>query len=511
MQNVDPKLARTISWIAGAVAIVVAITLPLGYFSISYQYQLGMLDAQADINSRIASQVINANPEIWRFMTGRLEGFLSRRPSGGYGEVRRIVDNDNNIIAQSVDVLDSPTITRSAELLDSGIVVGRIEIVRSLRPLLIRTAGVAFFALLLSWMAYLSLKILPLRALKRALAENTRLLREAERRASEYAQLFEETGQRAQEQTALSTIANVASQSLEIHEMLQSALDKTLEATKRTVGIVRLKDGATGRLRVVGHKGISETYANALDNEDRIGRKALAVLLTGEIRLLSNPSPAEFMDDSRVEGLQSRLWVPIQARGKILGVLTVASKVIQPFESGEIELLKAIGNIFGTAVANSRLFEETEQRAKEQEALNVIAKATSQSLHRDELLEIALNKVLEMIGRERVSIRLKDPVTGAVQLVAHRGFSQEEVEDLLRRVPHKASDQVFASGQPLVVNNRPEIRDPQSLLPHSYAVAWIPIKAGAKVLGVLGIAAGRPVPFMQREVDVLQAVWDMIW
>ncbi len=43
---------------------------------------------------------------------------------------------------------------------------------------------------------------------------------------------------------------------------------------------------------------------------------------------------------------------------------------------------------------------DLEQRAKEQAALNVIAKATSRSLDRDELLDIALQKVLEATGRE---------------------------------------------------------------------------------------------------------------
>ena len=46
MQIADSKLARTVSASAGAVAIVFAMVMPLGYFSISYQYQVGMLDAQ---------------------------------------------------------------------------------------------------------------------------------------------------------------------------------------------------------------------------------------------------------------------------------------------------------------------------------------------------------------------------------------------------------------------------------------------------------------------------------
>src|SRR6266508_426538 len=342
MQNVDSRLARTISWIAATVAILVAVALPFGYFSVSYQYELGMLDAQAEINGRIASQVINANPEMWRFMNQRLEEFLSRRPRSGFAEIRRIVDNDNKIIAQSVDALDSPTITRAAELRDSGVVVGRIEIVRSLRPLLIRTGGAASFGLLLGWTVFVSLKIFPLRALNRALAENAGLLGEAERRANEYARLFEETAQLAQKQTALSAIANAASQSLQIHEMLQNALEKTLEVTKRTIGIIRLQDDITGQLRVAAHKGISEAYANALESKGRVSRKALEVFATGEIHIVTSRLPGERREDSS-EGIQSAVWVPIRGHGQILGVLTVGSRIVQDFESREIELLEAVG------------------------------------------------------------------------------------------------------------------------------------------------------------------------
>jgi signal transduction histidine kinase len=183
--------------------------------------------------------------------------------------------------------------------------------------------------------------------------------------AMENRELFEECRRSAQEQAALSAIAIAASQSLELNEMLHNALAKTLEVTRRTVGIVRLKDNVTGRLRVVGHRGISQAYAEALDAEQRIGRKALEVLSTGKINVMDAPAPEELMADSRDEGIRSRLWVPIQAHGQILGVLTVASKVTQPFDPSEIELLKAIGSIFGTAVANARLYHQVSQKMEE--------------------------------------------------------------------------------------------------------------------------------------------------
>jgi len=441
MQPVDSKLTRTVSGIAATVAIIVAFILPLSYYSTAYQYQVGMLQAEAEINARLASQIINANPELWRFMSERLHEFLSRRPTDLYPELRRIVDNDNKMVVQNADALDSPRIMRSAELRDSGVVVGRIEIVRSLRPVLVRTAGVALFALLLSCMAYAALKIFPLRALNRALAENTRLLGQTERTAGE--------------QAALGAIAMAASQSLDIDEMLQRALEKTLEVTKRTVGIVRLKDDVTGRLRVASYKGVSESYANALDAQQRIGRIALEVLSTGEMRILNSPSsPAERMEDSRAEGVQSRVWVPIQAQGRILGVLTVGSKIIQPFDIGEIELLKTIGSIFGSAVANAELHEKTQHDLQRIQALRQIDQAITSTMDLQTRIKILLEKIdLFFPYPSATAIRLVDKQTGGLEFLACRHMDETAWKRRVKVSPGVRAKQVIATKTPVIERN----------------------------------------------------------
>ena len=160
--------------------------------------------------------------------------------------------------------------------------------------------------------------------------------------------------------------------------------------------------------------------------------------------------------------------------------------------------------------ATQTALEESGRRIKEQEALIAVATAVSQSLRLDELLEIVLEKVLEVSRRERVSIRLKNPDTGEIALVAHRGFSEEEINNLRGIVKHKITDQVFATGKAIVINKRSESPPSQPLLPQSQSVAWVPIKSGVKVVGILGVAASRPTPFSPREVDLLQAIGSVI-
>jgi GAF domain-containing protein len=209
-------------------------------------------------------------------------------------------------------------------------------------------------------------------------------------------------------------------------------------------------------------------------------------------------------------GIRSIMTAPLRAQEKIIGALVVLDQLGRIYSDSEIALVQTFADQAALALENARLLGETRSRAEEQEALNIIARATSESLDRDELLKIALDKVLEVTRRERVSIRLRDPVTGRVTLAAHKGFSQEEINDLLQRTRHEATEQVLASGQPLVVNNRQELHSTESLLPGSFSVAWIPMRARGWVVGILGISASTRVSFSDREVEFLQAIANVI-
>ncbi|HEY3306085.1 MAG TPA: GAF domain-containing protein [Candidatus Binatia bacterium] len=493
--------------------------------------------------------------------------------------------------------------------------------------------------------------------------------------ALESARLFEETKRQAQEKAALNTIATAVSQSLDVQQILNIAIEKVLEVTGRERGYIRLKDLVTGEVTLAAHKGISEEYANVLIHQRTPGGKTDQVFTTGKPVIINDPTAIPLKGETRREGQNVVAWIPVKARGEVIGILNVASARLVPFSTQEVELLQSIGNVIGVAlenawlykesqqhhdiqkllkevsqdvtvlgldrsltkiadkvremfkvdiadfriieagaakyigrsgqwsellvgsgkmrgrmkwilehrtpliipdinvetnlpsgdsirhlglrgflavpllsrsaevigvlraltylprdfrpeqvdflqqlangvaiaIENARLFEETVQRAQEQAALSAIATATSQSLHIDEMLHLALDKVLEVTGREKGYIRLKDPLTGDVKLAAHRGISDKYVTLLQRRTPGGKSDQVFETGEPVIINApekallREETRDEGNS-----SIAWIPLKAHGKVVGILNVSTAQSGFFTSREVDLLQAIGNVI-
>ena len=169
MTQSNSRLVPNATWLAGALAGLIALAFPLAYFSLSYEYQVASMQTEAEFNAASISLLINANPELWQFEEHRLQGQLTEQTKTDLPESRRIVDAKGKLIAQSQDKFDALYLARTADLLDSGRRVGRFELSRSLRPLLLNTAIAGLLGLLLGGLAFMIFRTYPLRALKRAL------------------------------------------------------------------------------------------------------------------------------------------------------------------------------------------------------------------------------------------------------------------------------------------------------------------------------------------------------
>lgn len=163
-------LHRTISRVAIVIAAVVACCLPAGYFALSYQYQTGTMQSEAEFNATLTTQYIALNPEMWQFQVLRLKALIETDHTERLlPEKRRILSLNNQVIAETLVPLDKPIITARTPLFDAGKTVGYFEVSRSLRPLLLKTISVALLALGLAIAVFAVLKILPMRALRLAL------------------------------------------------------------------------------------------------------------------------------------------------------------------------------------------------------------------------------------------------------------------------------------------------------------------------------------------------------
>src|SRR4051812_8839303 len=175
------RMERHISTVAAIVACAVALLLPGIYLMVGYKSQHAILMTEAEMNAQLVTDLINTNPDLWEVQILRLETLLGRRPKDRHPEWRAVHNLKGEMVAEVRDAIDSPLISESVDVRDSGRTVGHLQIARSMRPLIIETAVLALLSIALGIAAFVALKVLPLRALRTALDS---LLEEQKRSAA---------------------------------------------------------------------------------------------------------------------------------------------------------------------------------------------------------------------------------------------------------------------------------------------------------------------------------------
>ena len=165
---------------------------------------------------------------------------------------------------------------------------------------------------------------------------------------------------------ALNEVSAIVSQSLELQDILKAATDKVREVMDLEVALVFLLDEDSQELVLKVYQGVSEEFTAGLEGlkmgEGFNGR----VAQTGEPLLVEDASqdPRLTRDVVKREGLQAELIVPLKAKAKVVGTLTVATRGSRQFKDEEVELLATIGRQIGIAIENARLYQKERMMAE---------------------------------------------------------------------------------------------------------------------------------------------------
>ncbi len=185
MQLRISNVIHTTNILTAILSVIIAVSIPAIYFSVGYIKLSSFLSMETEINAHDLTSMINQNPLWWHYETMRMEEFLARRPIDKTKERRCIINTKDVLLAEVDDKPDLPLIKHSRNLLDSGRIVGRIEISRSLRHLLVSTVYSTLLGIITGLLIYGYIRRVPLRALSDLLGNLNKLTRTLEQRVAE--------------------------------------------------------------------------------------------------------------------------------------------------------------------------------------------------------------------------------------------------------------------------------------------------------------------------------------
>lgn len=175
-----------------------------------------------------------------------------------------------------------------------------------------------------------------------------------------YASLESRVRARTRELSAMNAIAGVVSASLDLHEIMEAALDKVLELMSMDGGTAYRLSAAGETLILTARRGrasrdlpeLRHLPLSMISSRDALAQGAIVLPVQG---LPEN----DLWRDARHEGWRQVVLVPLVSKEELLGVMALMSFTERRIAHSELALLTAIGSQIGVAVENGRLYQES--------------------------------------------------------------------------------------------------------------------------------------------------------
>jgi GAF domain-containing protein/ligand-binding sensor domain-containing protein/two-component sensor histidine kinase len=319
---------------------------------------------------------------------------------------------------------------------------------------------------------------------------------------------------RTRELSVLNAISTAVSQSLDLSETLNEALQKTLELMEMDSGGIYLLDHESGLLSIAAHYGLSETFKEEIDHLQPGEGFSGHVVTSGQPLVVK-----DIFEDPRLtrqavieEGLRSLAVVPLNTKGTTLGTLFAVTHSLREFEERDLQLLTSIGNQIGVAVENARLYEETRNKLAQLAALQDTNRAVVSTLELDALLNLIIQQATTLLKADGGILNLADWDNMQDEVVACTG-STDNILGERGALDSSLSGWVTIHNQPIILNDpRADARVDKriwTLLPEVSLnnTALAPLSVKDKVFGTLVVVdkLGGKGDFDHSDLDLLVA------
>jgi signal transduction histidine kinase len=208
--------------------------------------------------------------------------------------------------------------------------------------------------------------------------------------------------------SAIIKTSQMISSILNIEELLNVFLEKTLEITGGERGILFLSSGDGSGFEIKKSKNIdkdifSEKLFEPVFSEVEMNQKGL---------IWKKENHALFEDFSKL-GVKSILVTPLKRRGEVVGILYLDSQLLENlFSEEELDILDVFTSQAAIGIENAtfyrRLEEKVRERTQELKNLNRISTLVSSTLDIGKVIEIVYRTFHDFFGIEGIAVQYVD-------------------------------------------------------------------------------------------------------
>ncbi len=182
--------------------------------------------------------------------------------------------------------------------------------------------------------------------------------------------------------------------------------------------------------------------------------------------------------------------VPLKSGDEVVGAIGMAfgAGSDRTFSDVEVELLSRFAQLASLALDNARLFTQTQEQARRLGLLNQMAEQLNRTTELQEILEIAAQRVVDILPDDEIQIALLDDARRRVELIALAGDASAARQST--SLPLLGSDVEEA-----IVENKLVVRHPTG----GPATIYAPLIAGGQTVGSLNAVCHYAHPLASQD------------
>lgn len=354
-----------------------------------------------------------------------------------------------------------------------------------------------------------------------AALENARLFRAAQQELAERRRVEREMRQRNHELEVVSRVSAVMTTNIDVIPALENLAREMVQTFHaRNCGIALLDDERKN-LTVVADAlteehdehavGIIIPVENNLSSQYVIEKRRSLVIPNAQ----TDPMTEPIHERMRQRRTYCLAIIPLLSGGDVIG--TIGLDTTDPdhiFSDEEIRLGETMANQMANAIQNARLFEATQQRARETTIINEMAREISGELDTVKLFARVYESLPRLMRSEAFIVWLYDEATQTVTRPVLYDLGKFYPDDEPPRAPSETISRVLAAVSPVYRNLTREQWEAEKARTEvivgssdpSASLLYTPLRVGNRVRGVMSVQSYQFNAYGERQAVLLTSV-----
>jgi PAS domain S-box-containing protein len=350
--------------------------------------------------------------------------------------------------------------------------------------------------------------------------------------AVENAWLYEETLRRAKELGAIARVSTSLRKARTIQEMMNTLLDKTLEAIEADEGLIYAIDGSD--LVLSAAVGIAAVALGA--RRSKSDNPLFETLLEAKSLILSDQLEPDLVkrwirDNGFYANASCLVFIPLVTTEGPVGVMCLSLHEPGEIDNDKKKIIESIADMASNALYRVIMMGQLENRVADQTRdltiLYEVSSITSQALELKEMLLLSMDRLLSFTSNSFGVIYRLNSNNSELRLVVQRRFPadnhsgsllSQQLEtginppEVISLLENSFFEDPLSSGGPHVIPNL--TTNPQTpagfIIPELNSYIGIPIKGDGRILGMLCLFSKTLKNVSIEQMTLLSAVADQL-